>query len=176
MKPPVLLSFENVLQTPRWWARRGLFRFETGEEKTYFTIMHRPGAIIVAEQEGRFLMVEQYRLNIERLTLEFPMGGIDPEEEPLAAAKRELREETGSSAKTWKSLGTISNANGSLQSWLHIFAVTDVSEQDEAQPELGEVGMRHFWASADEINAWIREGRIHDNKTLAAWSLYLANK
>lgn len=176
MKPPLLLSFENVLQTPRWWVRRGLFRFEQGEEKTYFTIMHRPGAIIIAADQGRFLLVEQYRLNIERLTLEFPMGGIDENEEPLAGAQRELLEETGMSAMSWESLGQISNANGSLQAWLHVFTATGISEQKPAEPELGEVGLHHFWASADEINGWIRTGRIHDNKTLAAWSLYQARR
>ena len=174
MSPPLLLSSENILETPRWWARRGRYRFEHGEERTYYSIIHRPGAVMIPFDGERFLLVEQYRVNIERLSLEFPMGGVEEGEDPETGARRELLEETGIEGKQWAFLGKIANANGSQQHWLHLFSVTGLSRPQDATPELDEIGMRSIWATDSEITQWIREGRIHDAKTLASWSCYQA--
>ena len=122
----------------------------------------------------RFLLVEQYRANIESISLEFPMGGIEDGEDPETGAKRELMEETGVEGIRWTSLGKIANANGSLQHWLHLFVVEGLTKTREATPELDEIGMKSLWATKEEIQGWIRSGRIHDGKTLAAWSCYQA--
>lgn len=171
---PITLSSKEVFKTPRWKVQETQYQFEGKVEKTYWSILHNPGAVIIPQNGDRFLLAEQYRINVGVTSLEFPMGGIDEGEEPLTAAKRELLEETGAEAKEWLGLGKISNANGSLRHWLHLFHANDVAIEVEAAPEVGEVDLRHFWASADEITTWIKEGRIHDGKTLAAWAVFLS--
>lgn len=63
--------------------------------------------VIARTSDGHYLFVRQWRFGTERLTLEIPGGVVDPGEEPLAAAKRELREETGFTAESWTALGVV---------------------------------------------------------------------
>jgi 8-oxo-dGTP pyrophosphatase MutT (NUDIX family) len=62
-------------------------------------------SVVPFTPEGKVVMVRQYRHGIEQVCPEFPAGGIEPGEDPLAAAKRELAEETFLSSDTWVPLG-----------------------------------------------------------------------
>ena len=66
-------------------------------------------------------LVRQYRHPIGRYLLELPAGGLEPGEEPLAAAKRELREEVGLEAREWTSLGSFFSSPGFANERLHAF-------------------------------------------------------
>jgi ADP-ribose pyrophosphatase len=68
------------------------------------------------------------------LLLEFPAGGLEPGEEPLFAAKRELREETGLEAARWTSLGHFFSSPGFANEILHVFLAEDLSGA-EADPD-----------------------------------------
>ncbi len=74
----------------------------------YYTYRNKNFVVIVArDPEGNYCCVRQFRPGIEQVTTELPAGGIDPGEEPLAAAKRELLEETGCRADRWTALGKL---------------------------------------------------------------------
>ncbi|MBR1899871.1 MAG: NUDIX hydrolase [Lachnospiraceae bacterium] len=93
--------------------RESEWRFPDGMELGPFYTYHRKDyAVIVAvDEEGRFLCVRQFRQGIRRVTTEFPAGGIEAGEDPLDAAGRELREETGYVSDDWTFLAKIpSNA------------------------------------------------------------------
>src|ERR1700720_3307566 len=68
-------------------------------------VHHRGSAVMMAvDDRKRVLLVRQYRLPAQRFLWELPAGSIDPGEKPLQTAKRELKEETGYRAKSWKRL------------------------------------------------------------------------
>lgn len=97
---------------------------------------HR-GAIVVAaiDAQNWVYMVRQYRHPIRRYLLEFPAGTLEPDEEPLVAAVRELREEVGLEAKEWIPLGFFYSSPGFANERLYGFVARDlvsvVAEPDD---------------------------------------------
>ncbi len=81
--------------------------------------------IVALTEDKRVLLVRQYRQGVDDVTLEIPGGAVHRAEDPLLAAQRELREETGHEAKTWLSLGTV-QPNPAIQSnTCHIYLAQD---------------------------------------------------
>ncbi|MEE8469237.1 MAG: NUDIX hydrolase, partial [Planctomycetota bacterium] len=97
---------ENLhLFQPRWDL---MVNPRTGQQLRRLVLETRDWVNVVARTlEGSYLLVRQYRFGTERVTTEVPGGLIDPGEEPLDAARRELREETGYEAERWSSLGSV---------------------------------------------------------------------
>ncbi|MDF3037014.1 MAG: ADP-ribose pyrophosphatase, partial [Paucimonas sp.] len=86
-------------------------RLPDGSTSTREYIRH-PGAVVVIPlfEDGSVLMERQFRYPLRRVFIEFPAGKIDPNEDPLECAKRELQEETGFTATEWQFVCTIHNA------------------------------------------------------------------
>src|SRR5205814_4843468 len=97
-------------------------RFDDGVEVEHSVVRH-PGAvaIVALDEQGRWLLVRQYRVPAERELLEIPAGTLEPGEEPLATAYRELREETGFAATTMEPLGRTFMAPGFCTEYIHYF-------------------------------------------------------
>ena len=120
------ISTEHIVKDEWIDFRRQAFRFPDGSVfEPYYTYSRRNYVVIVpSDEDGNYLMVKQYRQGIRKVTIEFPAGGIERKdgkqyggeddlssEDALAAAKRELREETGYESDEWTHLLTIpSNA------------------------------------------------------------------
>ena len=86
-------------------------------------VVYHPGAVVVAaiDADGHVYLVRQYRHPVRRYLLELPAGGLEPGEEPLAAAMRELREEVGLEAREWTALGSFFSSPGFANERLHAF-------------------------------------------------------
>jgi ADP-ribose pyrophosphatase len=99
-------------------------------------VVEHPGAVVIAalDHEGYVYMVRQYRHPIRQNLLELPAGGLEPDEEPLAAAKRELREEVGIEAEHWTSLGCFYSSPGFANECLHAFLARELT-QVESDPD-----------------------------------------
>lgn len=82
-----------------------------GQPGTYTYFESRPFVLIVGFDGTHFIMIRQYRYPLKRVMTEFAGGSIEPNEDPLEAAKREFWEETGFTAKQWAKLGTTLNPN-----------------------------------------------------------------
>lgn len=94
-----------------------------------FFLLHAPDWINVlpVDDAGRVWAIRQFRHGTLRRELEIPGGGMDGRgERPLAAAKRELREETGAVARRWISLGRVHPNPAFHRNWLHMYLATGV--------------------------------------------------
>jgi ADP-ribose pyrophosphatase len=140
-------------------------------------IISHPGAIVVIAEDadGSILWVRQYRHAAGRTLLELPAGTTEPGEDPALTAHRELAEETGYFAATWRRLGGFYSAPGFCSEYLTAFAATGLSPasgfhaDDDEQIEVERL-------SLDESLRRIAAGEIEDAKSLATLMLYLKTK
>lgn len=148
---------------------------EAVDPKTHFKIKrsvvrHAGSAVMMAvDARQRILLVRQYRLPAEKLLWELPAGRLDPGETPLQAAKRELGEETGYCARTWKRLVTFFASPGYVQEKMTIFQATNLTEGKSTPMEDERIETR--WFTRREIAAMIRSGKIEDGKTIIGFFL-----
>jgi ADP-ribose pyrophosphatase len=133
-----------------------------------------PGAVMIIPQldDGRLVLERQFRYPMGQVMIEFPAGKLDPGEDPLTCAQRELLEETGYSAREWARAGVlhpvISYSTEFIDIWFAKGLVLSERQLDEG--EFLEV----FTATPAELLAWCRDGRVTDAKTLSG-ALWLQN-
>lgn len=94
--------------------------------------------VIPITNDKNFVLVEEYKYGLSSVSLEFISGGIEPNETPLNAAKRELKEEVGGVATEWLYLGYIDPFTSTVKSRNHMFVARDISFEN-ASPDVGEV-------------------------------------
>ncbi len=124
---------------------------------------------VALTESGHSVMVEQFRFGLGACTLETPGGMVDPGETPLAAAQRELLEETGYGGGTWRSLGSV-EPNPAIHPHLcHHFLAEGVERVGAPNPGLGEA-IRVRLATLDEIRAAMQDGRLRHVLALSALS------
>lgn len=145
--------------------QRDIVRLPDGKTTPREYIKH-PGAVVILPvfDDGSVLLERQFRYPLDQVFIEFPAGKIDPNEDPLDCAKRELREETGYSASHWKFVCTIHNAIAYSDEHLDIYLARGL-EAGESKLDEGEF-LETFHASVADMLGWIREGKITDVKTV----------
>ena len=140
-------------------------RLPDGGEATREYIVH-PGAamIIPILPDGRLLMERQYRYPLGRVMLEFPAGKLDPGEQMLKTAQRELLEETGYRAERWEWLAEIHPIVSYTTERIEIFLAQGLV-LERAQLDPGEFLETVAMSFADAY-ALLRAGKISDGKTV----------
>lgn len=138
---------------------------KAGFEIARSVVRHAGSAVMMAvDPKKRILLVRQYRLPAEKYLWELPAGKLDPGEKPLQAAKRELSEETGYKARTWKKLASFFVSPGYVQEYMTIFLATDLTA-GEATP-MDDERIEARWFTRKEVGEMIRTGKIEDAKTI----------
>ncbi len=142
-------------------------RLPNGGEATREYVVH-PGAVLIVPilPDGRLVLERQFRYPVGRVMLEFPAGKIDPQETPLATAKRELREEAGYAAATWQHIGMIHPEIGYSTEAIEIYLATDLTHVG-AQLDEGEF-LDVVLMTEEELLARFDSGDVTDGKTVAA--------
>ncbi len=144
---------------------------KTGFEIKRSVVRHDGSAVMMAvDEKKRILLVRQYRLPAEKYLWELPAGRLDPGETPLQAAKRELAEETGYRARTWKKLASFFVSPGFVQERMTIYLATDLTEGTATPMDDERIEAR--WFSAKELSDMIRLGKIEDAKTMVGFMMW----
>jgi len=146
-------------------VQRDTIRLPNGNTSKREYIKH-PGAVVVLPvfDDGSILVERQFRYPLQDVFIEYPAGKIDPNEDPLECAKRELQEETGYTAKDWHFLCTIHNAIAYSDEHLDIFLARGLTS-GESKLDEGEF-LETFKTTVPEMLNWIREGKVTDVKTV----------
>jgi ADP-ribose pyrophosphatase len=132
---------------------------------TDLEIIHHPGGAAVAAIDGqqRVCLIRQFRHAAGGWIWELPAGKLEPGEPPLVTAQRELIEETGNSARSWRSLGTYVSSPGVFDEIVHLFLAHDLDSVKMAH-EAAELIEVH-WLELEEACRRALDGEINDGKT-----------
>ena len=154
-------------------AMRDTVRLPDGKEASREYVIH-PGAVMVVAElpDGRLVLERQFRYPVQSVMIEFPAGKLDPGEDSLACAQRELLEETGYTARQWARAGVLHPVISYSTEFIDIWFARELTA-GERQLDAGEF-LDVFSASTDELLQWCRDGRITDAKTLTG-VLWLQN-
>lgn len=143
-----------------------------GVEATRDVVVH-PGSVVVMPvfPGGRVLLIRQYRHSVGCFLWELVAGRIDRGESPLTAARRELAEETGYTARRYRKLMDLFPTPGFVTERMVVFAAEGLRE-GQARPEEDE-RITSCIVKLREAEKWIRSGKIRDAKSVAAILYYL---
>ncbi|SAK73593.1 MutT/NUDIX NTP pyrophosphatase [Caballeronia arationis] len=136
-----------------------------GKHATREFVEH-PGAVMILPlfDDGRVLLERQFRYPIGKVLVEFPAGKIDPNEDELTCAKRELQEETGYEAREWFFLTRIHPVISYSTEFIDLYLARGLIE-GERKLDDGEF-LETFIADQTQLADWVKSGRISDVKTI----------
>jgi ADP-ribose pyrophosphatase len=133
-------------------------------------IVKHPGAvaIIPVTDEGKIVLVDQYRKAMERVLLEIPAGKLEKGEEPLRTAIRELEEETGYEAAEWNHIQSFYTSPGFADEYIHIYLATGLRKKENSASLDEDEFVEVRELSLEECLEELQKGAIHDAKTCFA--------
>jgi ADP-ribose pyrophosphatase len=138
---------------------------KTGFEIKRSVVRHGGSAVMMAvDHRKRVLLVRQYRLPAAKYLWELPAGTVDPGEKPLQTARRELIEETGYRAGTWRKLASFLVSPGYVTERMTIYLATNLTA-GKATP-MDDERIEARWFTAPEVARLIRTGTVDDAKTI----------
>lgn len=145
-------------------VKRDTVSLPDGQQAVREYLTH-PGAVAIVAllDDGRVLLERQYRYPIAKACIEIPAGKLDPNENPLLCAQRELAEETGYTAKKWSYIRRIHPVISYSTEFIDIYLAEDLVPGDRHLDE--EEFLDVFAASLEQLIAWVEEGEITDVKT-----------
>ena len=175
------VSVEHIVRDEWIDFRKVRYRYPDGREFGPFYQYSRKSysVIVPVLPDGRFLCVRQFRQGIGETTTEFPAGGIETEraeygrvtrEDALAAAKRELKEETGYEADEWTHLITIPSNATIADNYAHVFLARNCRKVSGLRLDVTE-DLEPVTVTKEEIETMISEGRFQQMGHVMAYLL-----
>ena len=165
------ISEEILAENPWWKYKHDTYEKPNGEPGDYYYGESTNCSMIVPVlDDGRIILVRQYRYLREKESIEFPCGGLKNEETPQEGAERELLEESGYKGNEFVKIGMFEGLNGLVKDTCHVFiaeALDKIAEPQDDPLEKVEILIRR----SDEIDEMVRKNEIWDGQTLAAWAM-----
>ena len=155
-KLPKILSVATIAKTRIFEVQAVDLRFSNGEERQFerLTPQRRSSVMVIPIQDQHLIFIKEYAVGSERYELGFPKGIVDPGEEPIASAHRELQEEIGFGAKRIEFLRSLYSGPSHMFGLMHLFIAEDLypSKLEGDEPEPLEI-VRIPLAKIDELLA-----------------------
>ena len=162
-----ILKKETLFEGRIFSVQRQHLRLPDGREIASEIVSH-PGAItlVPVDDQGNILFVRQYRYGAGKSLLELPAGMLEPDEDPLVCAAREVREETGKAADTLQKLGEFYMAPGYSSEYMYVYLATGLHDSplDADEDEFLQIES----IPAAEVFRMVDQGTLQDGKSLAA--------
>ena len=142
MQPWEVKARRYLIERPWMKLRQDHVVLPGGAEMDEFHVVEYPNwaATVCVDTEGQFVLVEQYRHGVGRSSLELPAGVIEPDEDPLEGARRELLEETGYVASSWKMVGRCATDPSNHSNYAFLYLAEDAylhkKQQLDAEEEI----------------------------------------
>lgn len=144
----------------------------SGRQTTREVVEHSDCVAIVAiDASDNLLLVNQFRQAVDKDLLEIPAGGIEPDEDPVAAVRRELSEETGYQPRKVERLGGFYSSPGYCTEYLHLYLATDLAPNRLYAEDTESIALVRVPLA--EIPGLITSGRICDAKSIAGLFTFL---
>lgn len=167
-----IASSETLFHGRVFDVRREHVKEPNGVEATREFVVHSGSVVILPVfEDGRMLMVRQYRHSVGDYLWELVAGRMEAGESPLAGAKRELTEETGYTARSWQQILDVFPTPGFVSERMVVYVARDL-RAGVAHPEADERITAHAF-SPRELENWIRKGKLRDAKSIAGILYYL---
>ena len=164
-----VLSSRIAYRGPAFWVATDMVQEPSGIRARRDIVRHTGSVVILAvdesQSEPRVLLERQYRHAAGRYLLELPAGRIDEGEDELKAAKRELLEETGYTARSWKRVLHFWASPGFVAESMTTYLAKDLTA-GAAQPEADEA-IELKLVPLKEAVGMVLKGKIHDGKTIS---------
>jgi len=177
--PRIIASVSDERQVRRLHAGRAFdvnllsWRGRDGRPLEKVVIRHRGAvAVLPVLDDGRLVLIRNYRVTLEGWLIEFCAGGIDAGEAAIDAARRELSEETGYRAGAIEPLTSFYTAPGFADEWMQVFVAGDLEPGDAHLEPYERIEVMAL--PPEEVAALIASGEIRDAKTIVAfhaWNL-----
>ncbi|NUU05919.1 NUDIX hydrolase [Leifsonia sp. C5G2] len=167
---PEIVSTETAFEGKIWNVRRDVFRYN-GEEITREYVDHTGAvAVLAMDDDGRVLLIRQYRHPVRHRDWEIPAGLLDQDgEDPLAAAKRELAEETDLEADEWNVLSDVFTSPGGNDESIRLYLARGVRPTGSAfDREAEEADIELRWTPLDEAVEAVLQRRVHNAPLIIA--------
>ena len=166
-----IISSKEVLKNKLFRIVDEIATDPSGFQIHRFIVRHPGSAVMMPiDERQRVLLVKQFRLPAERELWELPAGRLDPDESPLKAAKRELAEETGLTAKKWVKLASFWASPGYVDEKMNLFLAFDLTEGKQQPMDDERIEIR--WFEKNELDEMVRTGKILDAKTIVGYFLW----
>jgi ADP-ribose pyrophosphatase len=169
MKKWKKLSEEILHKNPWCEYKHDRYRLPSGKEGDYY-YMQTPGAVCLVPvlDDGRVVMVKQWRYLFDRESVEFPAGGVKENQSFDEAARAELAEETGYSGN-FHLVGSFVPTNGQVVETMKVFIINNLKEAESRPDETEDLEI--IIKNPEEIDKMIEENEIWCGETIAAWTL-----
>ncbi|OGH93242.1 MAG: hypothetical protein A2563_01385 [Candidatus Magasanikbacteria bacterium RIFOXYD1_FULL_40_23] len=155
-----------------WWEYKcdKIIRADGSEGE--YCYVETPGNVIIVPilDDGRVVLVRQFRYLDDKNSVEFPGGGMVKGETPAEAAKRELLEESGYATDNLISIGSFEPSVGVIKDLSHVFIANELARVQEPKSDAFE-STEVFVRRIDEFEDMIKRGEIWNGQLLAAWTL-----
>jgi ADP-ribose pyrophosphatase len=170
IEPEPTVSSETAFSGKLIEVRKDTVRLPNGKTTTREIVVHAEViAVLPVLDDGRLVMVRQFRKAAERVLLELPAGGIDQGESAEDAVRREMEEETGYRVGSLRHLASFFTSPGFTTELMHLYEATDLQpgEPTEETDQIEVVPLR-----AEEALQRLGSGELADAKTILGLLLY----
>ncbi len=174
-EPPELLEQKLVCHSRKFAFEVSRLRLPNQSQGEWACVRHPGGAMAVpVTNDGKFVLVKQYRFALAGRLLEFPAGTVESHEEPLATIQREIEEEIGYQAHRWQSLGQFPLVPGYSDEIIYAYLAQDLELLQTPPAQDEDEDMETVLMTPQELEVAILSGEPIDAKSICGF--YLARK